>query len=66
VDTEAEGTDEVIQRQGWEQKPDGGWSYVGGETKISLARKKRVKQIAKLMGISFQAASEYCETLDAG
>jgi hypothetical protein len=65
VDSEVEGTDEVIQRQGWEQKPDGGWSYVGGESGAALARKKRVKQIAKLMGISFQAASEYCESLDA-
>jgi hypothetical protein len=61
---EVEGTDEVIQRQGWEQNPDGGWSYVGGESKASLAGKQRVKEIAKLMGISFQAALEYCESLD--
>jgi hypothetical protein len=65
VDTELEGTDEVIQRQGWEQRPDGGWRYVGGDSGAALARKKRVKQIAKLMGISFQAALEYCDALDA-
>lgn len=65
MDTELEGTDEIIQRQGWEQKLDGGWTYVGGETKASLARKKRVKHIAKIMGISFQAALEYCDSLDA-
>ena len=64
MDTEAEGTDEVIQSQGWEQNPDGGWTYVAGESKSSLARKKRVKHIAKLMGISFQTALEYCDSLD--
>jgi hypothetical protein len=34
VDTELEGTDEVIQSHGWEQKPDGGWiAAVGGGLK---------------------------------
>jgi hypothetical protein len=64
VDTEVEGTDEVIQSQGWEQKPDGGWTYVAGESKASLVRKKRVQHIAELMGISFQTAAEYCDSLD--
>ena len=65
MDTEAEGTDEVIQSQGWEQNPDGGWTYVAAESKVSLDYKKRVKHIAKLMGIPFQAALEYCDSLDA-
>ena len=64
MDRDLEGTDEVIQSQGWEQTPDGGWTYVAREGKASLAHKKRVKHIAKLMGISFQTALEYCNSLD--
>jgi hypothetical protein len=64
VNNEAEGTDEIIQLQGWKQNPEGGWAYVAEESKISLAYKKRVKRIASLLGISFQAALEYCDSLD--
>jgi len=64
VNTEVEGTDEIIQNQGWEQNPDGGWAYVAAESKLSLAHKKRVQNLAKLMGISFQAAWEYCDNRD--
>jgi len=62
---EIEGTDKVIQSQGWEQDTDGGWTYVAGESKASLAHKKRAKHIAKLMEISIQRALEYCDSLDA-
>jgi hypothetical protein len=64
VDTELEGTDEIIQRHGWEQKPDGGWIYVAGEGQASMAYKKKVKHIAQLMGMDFNTALEYCDSLD--
>ena len=64
MNTEVEGTDEVIQSHGWEQNPVGGWTYVAGECKASLVYKKRVMHVAKLMGISFQTALEYCDSLD--
>ena len=50
MNREIEGTDEVIQSQGWEQDTDGGWTYVAGESKASLAHKKRAKHIAKIDG----------------
>jgi hypothetical protein len=64
VDTELERTDEVIQSPGWEQKSDGGWIYVAGESLVSLASKKRVKHIAQLLGIDFETALEYCDSLE--
>ncbi len=44
----------MIQSHGWEQKPDGGWVYVAGESLVFLASKKRVKHIAQLLGIDFE------------
>ena len=64
MSTEITGTDEVIQSQGREQKSDGGGIYVAGESKEYLAYKKRVKHIAQLMGIDFQTALEYCDSVD--
>ena len=64
VDTELEGTDEVIQSHGWEQKPDGGWIYVAGESLVCLASRKRAKHIAQLLGIDFETALEYCKSLE--
>jgi hypothetical protein len=64
VKPETEGIDEIIQLQGWKQNPDGRWAYVADESKISLAYKKRVQRIASLLDISFQAALEYCDSLD--
>jgi hypothetical protein len=64
VDTELKGTDEVIQSHGWEQKPDGGWIYVAGESLVSLASKKRVKHVAQLLGIDFEIALEYCDSVE--
>jgi hypothetical protein len=64
VDTELQGTDEVIQSHGWEQKPDGGWIYVAGESQASHAYKKRVKHIAQIMGMDFKTALEYCDSVE--
>jgi hypothetical protein len=61
---ELEGTDEVIQSHGWEQKPDGGWIYVAGESQLSLAAKKKVKHIAQLLDIDLESALEYCNSLE--